>query len=109
MCHANNRYDSTLLPQIIRPIHEDKADIVLGSRLLGSDPVKQGMPLWKYISNRFLTAIENAVFGLDLSEYHTGYRAFRRANLEATNTPMNSDPFMFEQEVLAQAVELGAS
>ena len=108
MLHPDYQYDPTLLPQIIRPIHEDKADIVLGSRLLGSDPVKQGMPWWKYISNRFLTAIENAVFGLDLSEYHTGYRAFRREILEATNTPMNSDQFIFDQEVLAQAVELGA-
>ena len=108
MLHPDYQYDPTLLPQIIRPIHEDKADIVLGSRLLGSDPVKQGMPRWKYISNRFLTAIENAVFGLELSEYHTGYRAFRREILEATNTQMNSDQFIFDQEVLAQAVELGA-
>lgn len=108
MLHPDYQYDPTLLPQIIRPIHEGKADIVLGSRLLGSNPMKQGMPWWKYVSNRFLTAIENAAFGLELSEYHTGYRAFRREILEAMNTQMNSDQFIFDQEVLAQAVELGA-
>ncbi len=77
MVHPDYQYDPTLLPQIIRPIVEGKADVVLGSRLMGANPMAQGMPWWKYYSNRFLTALENRAFGLRLSEYHTGYRAFR--------------------------------
>jgi glycosyltransferase involved in cell wall biosynthesis len=77
MVHPDYQYDPTLLPEIIKPIQEDKADVVFGSRLMGLNPMKQGMPWWKYISNRFLTIAENTVFGLNLAEYHTGYRAFR--------------------------------
>jgi hypothetical protein len=62
------------------------------------------MPWWKYVSNRFLTGVENAAFGLDLSEFHTGYRAFSRAALEAVNFRMNSDGFVFDQEIISQAV-----
>jgi hypothetical protein len=79
---------------------------VLGSRLLGSNAWKQGMPWWKFISNRFLTVLENLVFGLRLSEYHTGYRAFRRSVLESVNLEMNSDKFIFDQEIMAQIVDL---
>ena len=107
MVHPDYQYDPTLLPEIIRPIQDGAADVVLGSRLLGSSPMKQGMPWWKYISNRFLTVLENWTFGLSLSEYHTGYRAFRRQVLEAANLEMNSDKFIFDQEILAQIVALG--
>jgi hypothetical protein len=69
--------------------------------------MRQGMPWWKYISNRFLTAIENRMFGLTLSEYHTGYRAYSREALESVNLYMNSDAFIFDQEIMAQFVELG--
>ncbi len=106
MVHPDYQYDPALLPEIIRPIQEDRADVVLGSRLLGGDPMKQGMPWWKYVSNRFLTALENAVFGLKLSEFHTGYRAYRREALETVNLQMNSDRFIFDQEVIAQFVEV---
>lgn len=106
MLHPDYQYDPTLLPQIIRPIVEDQADIVLGSRLLGANPVKQGMPWWKYVANRFLTWLQNRSYGLDLAEYHTGYRAFRREVLEAVNWQMNSDNFIFDQEILAQAINL---
>src|SRR5204863_8078909 len=99
-------YDPTLLPQIIRPIQEDKADVVLGSRLLGANALAQGMPWWKFYSNRFLTVLENRVFGLNLAEYHTGYRAFRREVLEQVNLAMNSDAFIFDQEIMAQIVEI---
>src|SRR5205823_10264492 len=68
MVHPDYQYDPTLLPQIIGPIQEDKADVVLGSRLLGADPLAQGMPWWKYYANRFLTMLENRVFGLNLAE-----------------------------------------
>jgi glycosyltransferase involved in cell wall biosynthesis len=106
MVHPDYQYDPTLLPQIIQPIVEGRADVVLGSRLMGANPVRQGMPWWKYVSNRFLTGLENAVFGLRLSEYHTGYRAFRREVLDAVNLQMNSDGFIFDQEILAQVVNL---
>ena len=69
--------------------------------------MRQGMPWWKYYSNRFLTGLENVVFGLRLSEYHTGYRAFRPDVLEAVNLQMNSDEFIFDQEIIAQIVNLG--
>lgn len=107
MVHPDYQYDPTLLPEVIRPIREDTADVVLGSRLMGINPMKQGMPWWKYISNRFLTKIENWAFGLNLSEYHTGYRAFRREALEAVNLQMNSDKFIFDQEIMAQIVNAG--
>lgn len=106
MVHPDYQYDPTLLPEIIRPIENGEADVVLGSRLLGGHPMKQGMPWWKYVSNRFLTALENAVFGLRLAEYHTGYRAYRREALEAVNAEMNSDNFIFDQEIIAQFVEV---
>jgi glycosyltransferase involved in cell wall biosynthesis len=105
MVHPDYQYDPTLLPQIVGPIQHGEADVVLGSRLLGGDPMKQGMPWWKFISNRFLTWVENKVFGLRLAEYHTGYRAYSRAALESVNVEMNSDNFIFDQEIMAQFVE----
>ena len=108
MVHPDYQYDPTLLPQIIAPIQNGEADIVFGSRLLGNDPRKQGMPWWKYIANRFLTGAENGVFGLRLSEFHTGYRAYSRRFLESANLAMNSDGFVFDQDIVAQAVQLKA-
>jgi glycosyltransferase involved in cell wall biosynthesis len=106
MVHPDYQYDPTLLPEIIKPIRDGAAEVVLGSRLMGANPMRQGMPWWKYIANRFLTIVENAVFGLNLSEYHTGYRAFRREALESVNLAMNSDNFIFDQEILAQLVDV---
>jgi len=106
MVHPDYQYDPTLLPEIIRPIQDGTADVVLGSRLMGIHPIRQGMPWWKYYSNRFLTTMENWVFGLRLSEYHTGYRAFRRQVLESVNLQMDSDRFIFDQEILAQIVNV---
>jgi glycosyltransferase involved in cell wall biosynthesis len=106
MVHPDYQYDPTLLPEIIRPIQDGEAEIVLGSRLLGADPVKQGMPWWKYLANRFLTRLENMVFGLRLSEFHTGYRAFLAHTLASVNLDMNSDGFIFDQEIIAQFVDL---
>jgi glycosyltransferase involved in cell wall biosynthesis len=108
MVHPDYQYDPTLLPDIIRPIQEGRADVVLGSRLLGGHPMRQGMPWWKYVSNRFLTWLENRTFGLRLAEYHTGYRAFRREVLEGVNLEMNSDKFIFDQEIIAQLIEIDA-
>ncbi len=107
MVHPDYQYDPALLPQIIQPIEENRADVVLGSRLLAGGAVRQGMPWWKYIANRFLTGLENRMFGLHLSEYHTGYRAYRREALEAVNLETNSDSFVFDQEIIAQFVDAG--
>jgi len=107
MVHPDYQYDPALLPEMIQPIERGEADVVLGSRLLGGDPMKQGMPWWKYVSNRFLTGLENAVFGLRLAEYHTGYRAYRREALETVNLEMNSDNFIFDQQIMAQFVAAG--
>ncbi|MGE5236163.1 MAG: glycosyltransferase family 2 protein [Acidobacteriota bacterium] len=107
MVHPDYQYDPTLLPELVRPIAQGEADVVLGSRLLGTDPRKQGMPWWKYLANRFLTGVENRVFGLRLAEYHTGYRAYRREALESVNLELNSDSFVFDQEIITQFVALG--
>src|SRR6059036_261127 len=104
MVHPDYQYDPRLVPQIVEPILRGEADVVLGSRLKTGSALRQGMPWWKYVANRFLTALENRVFGLRLSEYHTGYRAFRREVLERVNFALNSDGFVFDQEIIAQAV-----
>jgi glycosyltransferase involved in cell wall biosynthesis len=106
MVHPDYQYDPKLLPEVILPIRRAAADVVLGSRLMSGNPMRQGMPWWKYIANRFLTALENRCFGLRLSEYHTGYRAYTRAALESVNLEMNSDDFIFDQEIIAQFVQL---
>ena len=104
MVHPDYQYDPTLLPQIIEPIVKGEADLVLGSRLMGGSAIRQGMPWWKYLGNRALSRLENLVFGLSLSEFHTGYRAFRREVLETVNYAMNSDGFVFDQQIIAQVV-----
>jgi glycosyltransferase involved in cell wall biosynthesis len=97
MLHPDYQYDSRLVPDLIRPIVEDRADLVLGSRLLARGGARAGgMPLWKYISNRFLTIVENATLGLRLSELHTGFRAYRRSVLETIPFLLDSDNFVFD-------------
>ena len=107
MVHPDYQYDPRLVPQLIAPIVGGEADVVLGSRLKGGSPTAQGMPWWKYLANRFLTTLENRVFALRLSEYHTGYRAFRREVLEGVNFLLNSDGFVFDQEIIGQVVAAG--
>ncbi len=109
MVHPDYQYDPRLLPDLVQPLLEDRAEVVLGSRLLGMRGIRhrQGMPWWKYLGNRFLTTIQNTVFGLRLSEYHTGYRAFHRHVLETVNLAMDSDSFVFDQEIIAQIVAAG--
>jgi glycosyltransferase involved in cell wall biosynthesis len=104
MVHPDNQYDSTLVPQMIEPILDGRADIVLGSRFLSGTALSGGMPWWKFISNRFLTIVENAVFHLGLSEYHTGFRAYSRRLLETLPFLLNSDDFVFDQEIMVQAL-----
>src|ERR1700694_4460842 len=107
MVHPDNQYDSTLVPEMIQPILDGRADIVLGSRLLSGTALSGGMPIWKFVANRFLTGIENSVFGLHLSEYHTGFRAYSRRLLETLPFLLNSDDYVFDQEIMAQAVCFG--
>jgi glycosyltransferase involved in cell wall biosynthesis len=105
MVHPDYQYDPRLVPQIIEPIVSGRADVVLGSRLKGGESaIQHGMPWWKYVANRFLTGVENLAFRLDLSEFHTGYRAFSREVLESVNFRMNADGFVFDQEIIAQVV-----
>jgi glycosyltransferase involved in cell wall biosynthesis len=108
MLHPDYQYDPKLLPGLVAPIESGQADVVLGSRFMLGSVVKQGMPWWKYLGNRFLTAVENLVFVLHLSEYHTGYRAYSRWVLEQVPFLLNSDKFVFDQEILAQAVQVRA-
>lgn len=107
MLHPDYQYDPTLLPSLIAPIESSEADVVLGSRFLQGSVLKQGMPWWKYLGNRFLTKVENFVLGVRLSEYHTGYRAYSRQVLEEVPFLLNSDKFVFDQEILVQALYLG--
>ena len=106
MLHPDYQYDPKKIPDLVRPILEDRADLVLGSRMAYA--VAGGMPFYKRLSNHFLTWCENKVFKLDLSEYHTGFRAFRRSLLETTPFLLNSNDFIFDQEIVAQAVWFGA-
>ena len=107
MLHPDYQYDPTLLPTLVAPMASSEADVVLGSRFLQGDVLQQGMPWWKYLGNRFLTWVENLVLGLDLSEYHTGYRDYSRSVLEKVPFLLNSDKFVFDQEMLVQAVHMG--
>ena len=108
MLHPDGQYDPSLIPQLIEPIARRRADVVLGSRML--DPrgaLAGGMPRYKFIANRFLTTCENFVFHRCLAEYHSGYRAFSRRFLETVPFQRNSNDFIFDQEILAQAVAFG--
>jgi glycosyltransferase involved in cell wall biosynthesis len=106
MLHPDYQYDATRIPALVAPIVDGTHDLMLGSRFLG-DPLAGGMPRWKYLSNRFLTILENRAFGLHLSEYHTGLRAYSRLLLETVPYRLNSDDFVFDQELIAQVVAAG--
>jgi len=108
MIHPDYQYDPRLLPEIVHPIQAGNADVVFGSRMMGVSALSQGMPWWKYYSNKFLTFLENKIFNLHLSEFHTGYRAYSRDALEQVNFLANDDGFIFDQEIVAQFVESGA-
>lgn len=104
MIHPDYQYDASLTGSLVGPILEGKYDIMLGSRIRNrKEALEGGMPLYKYISNRFLTLVENVVLGLNLSEFHTGFRAFRREVL--VNLPLESfsNGFVFDQEILISA------
>jgi glycosyltransferase involved in cell wall biosynthesis len=107
MLHPDYQYSPRLVTAMASMIASEHYDVVLGSRIIGGDALKGGMPLYKYVANRFLTLIENMVLGAKLSEYHTGYRAFHRKVLETLPLEQNSDDFIFDNEMLVQAVYFG--
>ena len=106
MLHPDYQYDATRIPALVAPILAGTADLMLGSRFLG-DPRAGGMPHWKFVSNQFLTVVENWAFGLHLSEYHTGLRAYSRRLLLDIPYRLNSNDFVFDQELVAQVVASG--
>jgi glycosyltransferase involved in cell wall biosynthesis len=106
MLHPDGQYDPAIIPEIIRPIQEGRADMVLGSRMMiPGGAARGGMPVWKRIANRFLTTLENAAMGRRFSECHTGYRAYSRRFLETVPFLRNSNGFVFDTEVIFQAVQ----
>ena len=104
MLHPDYQYNPKLIPSIAQLLAQDIYPVVLGSRILGKGAMQNGMPMYKYVFNRFLTFIQNLFLGQKLSEYHTGYRAYTREVLESINLVANSDDFVFDNEVLAQVI-----
>jgi glycosyltransferase involved in cell wall biosynthesis len=107
MVHPDYQYTPKLIPAMASMIANGLYPCVLGSRILGNYALKGGMPLWKYVANRFLTLAENILLGAKLSEYHTGYRAFAREILECLPLQENSDDFVFDNQMLAQVLWFG--
>lgn len=108
MLHPDGQYDPAIIPEMIRPIRDGQADMVLGSRMLVEGGARRGgMPLWKRVANHFLTSAENLAMGRRFSECHTGYRAYSRRFLETVPFLRNSNGFVFDTEVIFQAVAFG--
>jgi glycosyltransferase involved in cell wall biosynthesis len=107
MVHPDSQYTPHLIPAMASLIASGLYPCVLGSRILGGYALQGGMPMWKYVANRFLTAAENIMLGAKLSEYHTGYRAFSRDILERLPLSENSDDFVFDNQMLAQILWFG--
>ena len=107
MVHPDYQYTPKLIPAMTSLIGNGLYHCVLGSRILGGYALKGGMPPWKYIANRFLTLTENILIGAKLSEYHTGYRAFSRELLLKLPLSINSDDFVFDNQMIAQIVWFG--
>jgi glycosyltransferase involved in cell wall biosynthesis len=103
MVHPDYQYTPLLVPAMAGMISSGVYDMVLGSRILGAGALKGGMPLYKYVFNRMLTAFQNMFLGIKLSEYHTGFRAFSRELLETLPLLENSDDFVFDNQMIAQA------
>jgi glycosyltransferase involved in cell wall biosynthesis len=108
MVHPDHQYDPRVIPDLIAPLRAGACDAVFGSRMLGGRPIQDGgMPKWKYLGNIFLTAVENATFLIYLTEYHSGFRAYSRRYLETVAYEANSDGFVFDTEIIAQAMAHG--
>lgn len=107
MLHPDYQYTPKLIPSMVGLLTDGPYDVVLGSRILGGGALRGGMPRYKYVANRFLTATQNLLSGAKVSEYHTGYRAFTRRVLESLPLLENSDDFVFDNQMLAQILYQG--
>ena len=104
MLHPDYQYSPKLMILLAGMITSGDYDVALGSRILGIGALKGGMPRYKYVSNRFLTAVQNLLLGCKLSEYHNGFQAFSRRVLESLPIEENTEDFLFDNEMLAQAI-----
>jgi glycosyltransferase involved in cell wall biosynthesis len=104
MVHPDHQYDATMIPHLIRPLLNNEADAVFGSRMLGGHSLEGGMPYWKYFANVILTAMANIIFRRYLTEIHSGFRAYSRKYLETVRLEENSDNFIFDAEIIAQGM-----
>ena len=102
MLHPDYQYDPKVVPELVQPILEGRADAVFGSRMMKGGALEGGMPLWKHNANIFLTALENVVLSTYLTEYHSGFRAYSRQALESIAFSKNSDGFIFDTEIIVQ-------
>src|SRR3989338_3684528 len=107
MLHPDCQYDPKLIEPLATLVANEKCDIAIGSRVLCDNPIKRGMPISKYIANKFLTFIDNIIFGTRLSEYHTGYKAYAARVFKVVNFEYNSDDFLFSNQIMAQAIYHG--
>lgn len=107
MIHPDHQYDARALPELVAPLAAGTADVVLGSRFLGPPDDRGGMPPWRVWGNRALTSLQNHLLHLNLSEYHTGLRAFRRDVLATLDLETLSDDFLFDQQILVEALRHG--
>jgi glycosyltransferase involved in cell wall biosynthesis len=107
MVHPDYQYTPKLIPALVSCVSSGLYDVALGSRILGGGSLQGGMPMYKYVANRFLTFTENVLLGEKLSEYHTGFRAFSRRVLETLPLEENDDDFVFDNQMLVQAVSFG--
>jgi glycosyltransferase involved in cell wall biosynthesis len=107
MLHSDGQYDPKFLPQVLQPLLDDQAEAVFASRMLGKGALAGGMPLWKYVFNKLLTRFENKVLGANLSEFHSGYRAYSMKLLERVPFLYNSDTWLFDSEIIFQVKNLG--
>lgn len=107
MLHPDQQYDSQLIPELVQPILDGRYDMVMGSRILNGRALQGGMPVWKYVANRFLTAVENRVFRTRLTDCHSGFRAYSRKLLVTVPFLLNADDFVFDSQMIAQAAHMG--
>ena len=107
MLHPDHQYDSRLVPELVQPILDGQADMVMGSRILNGRALEGGMPAWKFVANRILTILENLVYRTRLTDCHSGFRAYSRRMLETVPFLLNSDDFVFDSQMIAQAVYMG--
>ena len=107
MLHPDHQYDSKLVPELVEPIISGSADMVMGSRILNGRALEGGMPSWKFVANRVLTAAENLIYRTGLTDGHSGFRAYSRELLTTVPFLLNSDDFVFDSQMIAQAVYMG--